>query len=380
MAKKTVYKRLTMDNRMDIQAAIHDGKTISDISRMLGVSKSTISRELNRKLTKGMLCSTIKTIPTCNVCSKKYYCSFHPKLYYDYKVSEDKAKALRMTPRKKTHLSQEVVMEINEIVPPLMMRGQSLHHIYVSDARLQILCSERTLRRLVYRRELSVGPSLLRRYVRFPHHLPKKEKPVVIRDIRYIIGRKYSDYLDYVKSDSKISRVEYDSVIGKMNDIQAILTITFVKYDFQFGLLIKKGDSSSVLKVLRGLYQKLGDKAKAIFAANLCDNGTEFAQFYEIERYVGKSFYATPYRSNDKPHCERNHEFIRYVFPKGKSLNKITQEMLDEVFSNINSYVRKSKGDKTPYDLVRAKFGKAFLDAINIRRIHNKKVKLTQLI
>ena len=39
MAKKTVYKRLTIDNRMDIQAAIHDGKTISETSRMLGVSK-----------------------------------------------------------------------------------------------------------------------------------------------------------------------------------------------------------------------------------------------------------------------------------------------------------------------------------------------------
>ena len=67
-------------------------------------------------------------------------------------------------------------------------------------------------------------------------------------------------------------------------------------------------------------------------------------------------------------------------FRKGKSLNKITQETLDEVFSNINSYVRKSKGDKAPYDLVRAKFGKPFLDAINIQRIDNKKVKLTQLI
>jgi len=144
--------------------------------------------------------------------------------------------------------------------------------------------------------------------------------------------------------------------------------------------LIKKGDSSSVFEVLKSLYKKVRDKVQEIFAANLCDNGIEFAQFYEIERYVGRSFYATPYRSSDKPHCERAHELVRYVFPKGKSLNQITQEMLDEVFSNINSYIRKSKGDKTPYDLARARFGKAFLDAINIRRIDNKKVKLTQLI
>jgi IS30 family transposase len=47
---------------MDIQAAIHDGKNISEISRMLSVNKSTISRELNRRMTRGMFCSTIKSI------------------------------------------------------------------------------------------------------------------------------------------------------------------------------------------------------------------------------------------------------------------------------------------------------------------------------
>ena len=62
MAKKTVYKRLTIENRMDIQAAIHDGKKISEISRMLGANKSTISREFNRKMVRGALYSTIKSI------------------------------------------------------------------------------------------------------------------------------------------------------------------------------------------------------------------------------------------------------------------------------------------------------------------------------
>ena len=66
MAKKHVYKRLTIENRMDIQAAIHDGKNISEISRMLSVNKSTISRELNRGMTRGMFCSTIEIIATCN--------------------------------------------------------------------------------------------------------------------------------------------------------------------------------------------------------------------------------------------------------------------------------------------------------------------------
>ena len=55
----------------------------------------------------------------------------------------------------------------------------------------------------------------------------------------------------------------------------------------------------------------------------------------------------------------------------------------------INSYTKpgnkiscdkKSKGDKTPYDLLRKKFGKEFLDKIGIKRIANKKVRLRPII
>ena len=38
----------------------------------------------------------------------------------------------------------------------------------------------------------------------------------------------------------------------------------------------------------------------------------------------------------------------------------ITQDFLDEMFSNINSYVRLSRNDKTPYELIEAKYGKEF--------------------
>ena len=50
---------------------------------------------------------------------------------------------------------------------------------------------------------------------------------------------------------------------------------------------------------------------------NLSDNGPELARFHEIEEWGAKEFFANPYRSTDKASCERNHEFIRYVIPKG---------------------------------------------------------------
>lgn len=45
----------------------------------------------------------------------------------------------------------------------------------------------------------------------------------------------------------------------------------------------------------------------------LCDNGIEFPQLPLIEKLSPriKVFYTAPYKSTDKPHCERNHEYYR---------------------------------------------------------------------
>ena len=92
------------------------------------------------------------------------------------------------------------------------------------------------------------------------------------------------------------SIVEFDSVIGTLTDKKAILTITLVKYNFQFGLLIEKGNSSSVYKTIRNLFDKIGiELAKKIFAICICDNGSEFASFFKLETYnqiqIIKTFY-----------------------------------------------------------------------------------------
>lgn len=110
----------------------------------------------------------------------------------------------------------------------------------------------------------------------------------------------------------------------------------------------------------------------------------EFSYFNEIElsgsgERLCSAYFTNPYRATDKAECERLHELIRYVLPKGRSLDSLTQDDLDGIFSNIDSYVRGSKGDRTPYDMVERKFGKAFLEAIGITRIPSKKVRLTQL-
>lgn len=45
--------------------------------------------------------------------------------------------------------------------------------------------------------------------------------------------------------------------------------------------------------------------------------------------------------SNQKSHCERNHEFIRYVIPKGEAKDEYTEEEIERLMNHIGSYPRK---------------------------------------
>ena len=53
-----------------------------------------------------------------------------------------------------------------------------------------------------------------------------------------------------------------------------------------------------------------------------------------------------------KPHIEKNHEYIRYVLPRGKSFDPYTQDDITLLMNHINSTRRPGLGNKAPYELV----------------------------
>ena len=166
-------------------------------------------------------------------------------------------------------------------------------------------------------------------------------------------------------------------MIGKREDKYAILTITFPKERFQFGLRILKSDPESVYGKLHDLFSKLGyRKTKAIFPILLADNGIEFSTFHNLEKFDIKVYFTNPYRSTDKAECERNHEFIRYIIPKGKTLDNLIQEDINLMFSHINSYIRESNQNKTPFELIKERFGSEFLELIGIKHVEPNDVVL----
>lgn len=123
------------------------------------------------------------------------------------------------------------------------------------------------------------------------------------------------------------------------------------------------------------MYQKL-------FGLILTDRGAEFSkpQLFEMNCQTGEIrtniFYCDSQMPSQKPHVENNHEFIRYIIQKKKSMKELTQEDLNLMFSHINSVPRKSLGGKTPYEAFEFFYGEETLDKLGIKKIEKDKVTL----
>ena len=60
--------------------------------------------------------------------------------------------------------------------------------------------------------------------------------------------------------------------------------------------------------------------------------------------------------SYQKPHVEKNHEYIRYIIPKGKSFDYRTQKDITLMMNHINSTARASLNGSTPFKLAQMLF------------------------
>lgn len=159
--------------------------------------------------------------------------------------------------------------------------------------------------------------------------------------------------------------MQLDSVIGKKSDKHTILTIFEPKSRYQRGFISSR-DPKRVNQIISNFINKLITAKMKFFDVILTDNGLEFSalpalQVNENGEFLFNLFYCDPYCSGQKGGCERNHEFIRYYIKKGRTLDNLTQNELDQVFSQINSIKRKSLNGLSPKEAFEKLFGNEIL-------------------
>lgn len=417
-------KHLTLSDRIYIEKCLDEDKKFKEIAKYLCKDPSTITREVRNHIvtTHGinrtavnycankMTCKEVnicnckpcgnKRCASCNRCNK--YCSkfkpsdcykrmhrapfvcngcpnkvgcHQPKRYYRATNAENVYKNTLSECREGVNLTPEELKHLDNLISPLVAKGQPIFHIYINN-KDEIHCSLRTIYNYINNGILSVKRIDLRRAVKYKKRYKSNNKesniPKKARE-----GRTLENLNIYLKSHPELMNkaVQMDTVMGCKGSKQSLLTLYFVSCNIQLIYILDEHTASNVGDVFDFLEMRLGtDTFKKLFPLIVTDNGTEFSDPEYLETAADgskrtKIFYCDPYSSWQKGECEKNHEYIRYVIPKGKSMDNYNQADINKLMSHINSVNRESLNGSSPYEVALIFLGKEVLDTLDIKKI-----------
>ena len=301
-------------------------------------------------------CDQLNKAPyVCNACPNFNLCVLDTAKYVALKAQRQYEKTLSGS-RTGINVTPEELRKLNDLISPLVMKGQPLSHIFAVHGD-EIPVSRRTLYNYFDQRIFTARNIDLPRRVRYKKRKKRSEPRSKNITQVYRNKRTYVDFEKYANAFPELDVVEMDTVKGSRAAGKCLLTLLFRSCSFMIIILLPDCTQRSVINAINNLCDTIGIRLfKKYFPIILTDNGSEFKNPWDIEKNEAgtqrtRVFYCDPYVSNQKARLEKNHEYIRYIIPKGRSMYKYTQDDINLMASHINSTARDSLNGATPFDL-----------------------------
>jgi IS30 family transposase len=320
MEKK--YTHLNLAERDVITTMLSEKKSLGEIAKALGRSKSTISRELKRN-------------------SSSQY-----KLYLSHRAHgravERKKKAVRRPRLKNDRIASYVRAKLKEGWSPEQIAGrigidhpglsisheaiyQYIYHPH-TDGRLELIgCLRRN-----HRKRKAMGVGRKERKTKIPGRIPIDMRPPSVEKRLYF---------GHWEGDSLVSRKSLAALNSLVERKSRLLRLT----------RLERKTAEDTHNAIIGRLKNLPQKARRTLTL---DNGTENTMHREVTSAIGiKCFFAHPYASWERGTNENTNGLVRWYLPKGTDFANITDEQIDRIESLINNRPRKCLGFKTPLEV-----------------------------
>lgn len=369
----TNYSHLSYEDRKNIEDGLNQNKSINQIAKELNRSHSTILREVdrNRKYSEptswnnykinhpdlDLSCERLNHSPyVCNGCKSRSGCRKIRWTYYAREAQKDYEDLIKSC-RQGVNLTLEEIhsISINETITPLVKKGQTTNHLYINHPDI-LDFSKSSFYHYIKDGIFKFGPLDFPRIVKYKKR-KNSNKRRTRKEREILVNRKYTDFIEFISNYPDLNIVEMDTVEGLQTESDCFLTLLWRKSKFMLIFKLESQTTEEVTRIFKTLQTLIPlDTYKNLFQVILTDNGHEFFDVNNIEcihstgEYVTHLFFCDPHASSQKGSIEKNHEFIRYILPKGSSFKNITQENCNLIMNNINSLCRDSLNGKTPYE------------------------------
>ena len=325
---------------------------------------------------------------TCLGCHRQGFCHLPFKCTYSARDAEalaEQRKCLKTSgPRRDLSEATELAAQARE----LLKKGLS---VYRTAYALNLAPS--TLYRWIEEGFGGLRKSLLKAALRRKPQKKTKKKEWDTFGRSVGEARLYQAFCE-LPSAVQAGTIEMDTVLGRSSDKQCLLTLFFRQSHLQLVFLLPQKSSEAVISVFDNLERALGkEDFYRLFSHVLTDRGSEFRDIENMERSVfsGKKkrmqlYFCDPQRSNQKGGCEKNHQEIRHVLPKSSktlpaaSMDRLTTEDVSLLTSHINSAVRKTLDDKSPFQVFKFIYGDLaclLCELLNLEEIPFLEINLT---
>ncbi len=394
------HSHLTLSDRIYIEQALERRMKFKEIAVFIGKDPTTVSKEIRRHRVvkesgrKTALCENRSTCTKQHMCRQKYCnklcgkCTLHychsyckdysapicrrltsppyvcngcgirscrqdTKYYYRAQIAENNYREVLSDTRRGINKTPLELDNLDRLISPLLKQGQPLNHIFATHEN-EIGCSRRSIYHYLEQGAFSASSIDLPRKVRYKPRKTRQhlEKPVP----GYRVERTYKDFERYMENHPEANVVEMDTVEGSKGG-PVLLTMLFRSCNFMLIFLLARNTQADVCETFEAMELVLGtEKMRELFEVILTDNGPEFKNPSLLERNLSGQrrahiFYCDPMASWQKGRLEKNHEFIRYILPKGRPFTTLTKAQVVTMMNHINSTARASLNGRTPFEL-----------------------------
>jgi len=306
------YRQLTQAQRYQIYALQKTKHTLTEIADVLGVHKSSISRELKRN--RGQR-------------------GYRPQ------------QAQELATERRQKVVRRITAEIWKLVESLLKQDWSPEQI---SGRLKKEQGMRISHEWIYEHILAdkqAGGTLYK-------HLrcqKKRRKRYGTYDWRGKLPncRSIEERPASVNTRKRIGDWEVDTLIGKQQK-QAMLTLTERKSRFTLLGKVPRRTAQAVRRQVCKLLLPVKDKVHTLTS----DHGKEFADHQRIAETLQLKFYfAHPYAAWERGTNENTNGLLRQYFPKKSDFKTISNKKIERTLAKLNFRPRKTLRFKTPFEV-----------------------------
>lgn len=341
---------LTFEDRKKICSLLAHGKKCVEIAEALNFDPTTIAKEIKRNrviakdASKGQnkfLCKKLEKWPyVCATCSHKYTDCCFMQFRYNAEFAQQKYEAKLHNSRRGINLTEE---EYNRLVNSIKEGFKNKRSLYASLLDSKVDISLPTVYRYISEKRVPISKMDL------PYAVTYKKRKRKIKEYDYPnnkidrTNRTYLDYLAYKKTRINEITVQMDFLGSIKSDSKSILTLILPELHFVFLYIIENKNASKVVETFNSIEKLIGfDKFHEIFPSILTDRDPSFSDIQGIEfsHEIGVQrtylFFCDAFKSNQKASVENMNKQIRKYFPKGKSIDRLSQEQVNLITKTMN--------------------------------------------